>query len=452
MDQASRPSDPSFTPNGGLDRRQLLQRSLFGCLGVSLFGGPVALAAGSSAATPVGSGADSIGPLLPPNAQGLQLPPGFSSRIVAISNQVVAGTNHVWHRDPDGGATFATPDGGWIYVSNAERSNGQGGVGAIRFLGDGNIVAAYTILSGTSRNCAGGPTPWGTWLSAEEVGAGRVYECDPYTPGSQGVVRPALGVFNHEAAAVDPFEQVVYLTEDRSDGLLYRMRPTSYPDLSAGTMEAARIMGPGLIQPGQTRAVEWLPVPDPTTALTGTPTRYQVPGATTFRRGEGCWFENGLLYFATTTDNRVWCLGAAGTSISIVYDLATTSKPILSGADNVFVTPRGDVYVSEDGGNLEIVALTQSGDVKPIVRQVGVSGTEITGPALSPDGTRLYFSSQRNPGITFEVQGPFLGTPRVDPVPAMAGLGAALTAMAVAGLGALALRREQLGGEQGNDI
>lgn len=87
---------------------------------------------------------------------------------------------------------------------------------------------------------------------------------------------------------MDPFEQVLYLTEDRTDGLLYRFRPTNYPDLSSETMEAARILAQVLIQPGQTRPVEWLPVPDPSTAVTGIQTRYQVPGASTFRRGEGC--------------------------------------------------------------------------------------------------------------------------------------------------------------------
>ncbi|MFT5696387.1 MAG: secreted PhoX family phosphatase, partial [Myxococcota bacterium] len=77
--------------------------------------------------------------------------------------------------------------------------------------------------------------------------------------------------------------------------------------------------------------------------------------------------------------------------------------------DNVFAGPNGDVYVSEDPGNLQIVALTPSGNVKPFVRMVGQTGTEVTGPALNPDGTRLYFSSQRNPGTTYEVTGPFLG-------------------------------------------
>jgi len=429
--------------SAGLDRRDILRRGVAGGLAVSLFGGPLALTATARS----GPGADGFGPLLPANQDGLQLPKGFTSRVVAVSNQLVPGTSYVWHRDPDGGATFATGDGGWIYVSNAERGTGLGGVSALRFDAAGNVVDAYSLLTGTTRNCAGGPTPWGTWLSCEETGNGRTWECDPFTPNSQGVVRTAMGVFQKEAAAVDPVHQLVYQTEDRSDSLLYRYRPSNYPDLSSGVLEAAQILGAGAIQPGQVRDLTWHVVPDPTVAQ-GVQTRFQVPQATRFNGGEGAWYEGGLMYFTTKGDNRVWKLDTTAQTIEIVYQLSGSPTPVLSGVDNVYVTPRGDVYVAEDGGNLEIVALTQSGIAKPIVRLTGVSGSEITGPALSPDLTRLYFSSQRNPGVTYEVSGPFLGETAPRAVPAMAGLGAALTAAAVAGLGAIALRRDEVARRQ----
>jgi len=432
------PCVPEHKTSHGFDRRALLRRAGAGATLAGLAAGPLAGRASASG----GDGADGLGPLLPPDANGLALPPGFTSRVVAVSNQTVPGTNYVWHRDPDGGATFATDDGGWIYVSNAERGAGLGGVGALRFDAAGNVVDAYRILSGTTRNCAGGPTPWGTWISCEETGNGRAWECDPYTPNSQGIVRPAMGVFQMEAAAVDPVDQVIYLTEDRSDGLLYRFRPSNYPDLSSGTLEAAQILGAGAIQVGEVRSMTWHPVPDPTVSL-GTATRFQVPLATRFNGGEGAWYEGGTVHITTKGNNRVWRIDTVNQTIEIIYQLAGSPTPVLSGVDNVYVTPRGDVYVAEDGGNLEIVAITKSGIAKPIMRLVGVSGSEITGPALSPDLTRLYFSSQRNPGVTFEVMGPFLGEAPVRPVPAMGHLAAALTSAAVVGFGALALRRSQ---------
>ena len=369
------------------------------------------------------------------------LPAGFSSRVVAVTGTTVPSTSYVWHDDPDGGATFPagpTRNSGWVYVSNSEVDSAGGGVGVLRFDADGVIVDAYSILSGTSRNCAGGPTPWGTWLSCEETSTGQVWECDPLSPGSQGVVRPAMGTFRHEAAAVDPVHQQVFLTEDRSDGLLYRFRPAAYPDLSSGVLEAAEILGAGSIQPGQTRSLAWLVVPDPT-ASGGTATRDQVPAATAFDGGEGCWYENGLVYFTTKGDDRVWRIDTALDEITIVYDAATSSNPVLTGVDNVYVSPCGDVYVAEDGGDLQIVGISPSGAVQPVVQLVGTSGTEITGPALSPDGRRLYFSSQRNPGRTYEVSGPWLG---LQAVPFAGGLGHALTAAAVATAGAVILRRD----------
>jgi len=418
----------------GNPRAQVLSRRGFlcgaGALGVAGLAGPLA----PSRARGAESCVESVGPLQAADANGLMLPAGFTSRVVATTGQNVAGTSYVWHDAPDGGATFATPGGGWIYVSN--RESVPGGVGAIEFDGSGAILAAYSILSGTLVNCAGGPTPWGTWLSCEEVSAGRVFECDPFTPGSAGVARPALGTFMHEAAAVAHEAQCVFLTEDRTDGLLYRFTPASYPSLASGTLAAAQILDPngqGPIQPGQVRPVAWHTVANPNPTGSQTATRYQVPTATTFNGGEGCWYRDGIVSFSTKGDNRVWQLDPAANTIWILYDYATAGNPVLSNVDNVYATPCGDVLVAEDPGNLEIVALTPSGLALPIVRLVGVTGTEITGPALSPDGSRLYFSSQRNPGRTFEVSGPFVA----PAIPSLAGPWALLL---LGALGAAALR------------
>lgn len=395
--------------------------------------GAAGFAAGFPAARVGASCAAGFGPLQAADANGLELPVGFTSRVVATAGQTVGATAHEWHALPDGGATFAVPGGGWVYVSNSEQGNGDGGVAAIAFAPDGAIVDAYPILTGTTENCAGGPTPWGTWLSCEEWRRGQVFECDPFTPGSEGVARPAMGWFTHEAAAVDPFGRAVYLTEDKPDGLLYRFTPSAYPDLSAGTLEVAEILDPGgqgTIAPGDVRPLGWHALPDPNPDEADTSTRYQVASATTFDGGEGIWFRHGRVSFTTKGDDRVWQIDTTAQTIAILYDFATTSDPDLSGVDNLTQSPCGDLYVAEDGGNYEIVAITASGLVEPVVHLTGVSGSEITGPAFSPDATRLYFSSQRNPGVTYEVSGPFAASA----VPSLGGWWAA------AALGVLAAR------------
>ncbi|MFT5441298.1 MAG: secreted PhoX family phosphatase [Myxococcota bacterium] len=416
MDNAM--TDDVINKSGKLSRRDLLRAGAAAAGGLAL----------SALATPNLAhaylpGADQFGPLQPADANGLMLPPGFTSRVVAVSGVVVPNTSHTWHANPDGGATFPVEGGGWIYVSNAESDGGAGGVSAIRFASDASVVDAYSILSGTARNCAGGPTPWGTWLSCEETDDGRVYDCDPYTAGSEGTLAAGLGSFKHEAAAVNPTLKKVYLTEDQRDGLFYRFTPNAYPNLQSGALEALEILDPqsqGPIALGQKRHVVWRPIAEPNPVeggiqqptslpLSARATRFQTPNATVFDGGEGCWLHDNDLYFSTKGNNRVWRLHCKTDEIEIVYDLATSSMPVLSNVDNVFAGPNGDVYVSEDPGNLQIVALTPSGNVKPFVRMVGQRGTEVTGPALNPDGTRLYFSSQRNPGTTYEVTGPFLG-------------------------------------------
>ena len=115
------------------------------------------------------------------------------------------------------GPPYVTDDGGWIYVCNSEIRFGNGGVGALRFNSSGDVVDSYSILEGTNFNCAGGKTPWQTWLSCEEVDRGQVYECDPFGKNPPAL-RLALGVFKHEAIAVDPVNQILYLTEDHPDG------------------------------------------------------------------------------------------------------------------------------------------------------------------------------------------------------------------------------------------
>jgi uncharacterized protein len=347
--------------------------------------------------------------LLPPDRYGLKLLPGFSARVVAMSDAPVRKDSaFVWHRAADGGACFALPRG-WIYVSNSEGEGTAGGASAIRFDPDGQLIDAYPILRGTSRNCAGGPTPWGTWLSGEEVERGLIWECDP-----RGVATarawPALGSFRHEAAAVDPVGRAIYLTEDEYDGCLYRFRPTQWPNLTSGVLEAAEAIGSA----SDERKLRWHRVANPNPSSFQLETRRQVPKATRFRGGEGIWWHAGVINFTTKWDHRVWALDTHRQRLRVRYDGATANPAPLRGVDNLVIDRNGRAFVAEDGDDMQLVLVGDGGLVLPIVQVVDQDGSELAGPAFSPDYSRLYVSSQRGPGalgphgITYEISGPWL--------------------------------------------
>ena len=342
-----------------------------------------------------------------PDELGLILPEGFTARLVAVAGQPIADTDLVMRNWLDGGDVLALDDG-WIHVRNHELLNGAGGVTAIRFDDEGAVVDARSILEGTTRNCAGGITPWGTWLSAEEYDRGVVWECDPL--GERAAVRlDALGTYSHEAAAVDPVRGHVYLTEDQPDGRFYRFTPEGDPeDLTVGLLEAAVVAGDG--------AVTWQEVPDP--AGDPIPTRQQVGASMPFNGGEGIWYDapTDRFLFTTKGDDRVWIFDPAGERIDVLYDASTLGADApLTGVDNITVSASGDVYVAEDGGDMELVMLTPEGEVTPFLKMTAPEDqSEVTGPAFSPDGTRLLVASYGGlepnanaNGRLFEISGPF---------------------------------------------
>lgn len=321
------------------------------------------------------------GSLGAPDADGVAVPEGFACRVVARSGFRVGGV--VWHTAPDGGACFRDEDG-WIYVSNSEASL-LGGVSAARFGPDGAVRSAYRILSGTNFNGAGCATPWNTWLSCEEILCGRVFECDPYG-SSAAMPRLAMGCFKHDAVACDPDQRVVYLTEDEPDGCFYRFVPEDWGDLTTGTLEV--LVG----APGATGPVSWQRIPNPAALVE--PTRDQIDGARHFDGGAGCHYADGVCHFTTTGDGRVWAYDAVNQRIEEAH-----------GIGGLISRLPGDLFVARDDMGIDVV--TGEGSAAPFLRITGQDGSEITGPAFSPDGRRLYFSSRL--GSTYEVTGPFRG-------------------------------------------
>jgi hypothetical protein len=413
-----------------MDRRQFLRRAVITGAGGAVLP-TIAMAGGPAGAQTAAPGDGPYGPLATePDENGLLLPEGFTSRIVAVAGEPVAGTDYVWPIFPDGAATFETPDGGWIHTVNSEVFDfvlpASGGVSAVRYDKDGEIVDAYPILTGSTSNCAGGPTPWGTWLSCEEdfAGLGRVFECDP-TGERDAVAHPAMGLCTHEAVAVHEPSETLYLTEDNAASVLFRYTPTAYPDLSAGLLEAATVASDG--------SVTWAEVPDPSAATT--PLREQVPGATTFPGAEGIWCHEDTIYFTTKIDHSVHAIDVVAGTYELVWkgdpDGLGIEGAVLSGVDNITVDAgTGDLFVAEDGGNMEVVVISAEGEVAPFARITGADheGSEVTGPCFNPARDRLYFSSQRGPssktmaetlpgaggegfgiGVTYEVTGPFRG-------------------------------------------
>jgi secreted PhoX family phosphatase len=360
-------------------------------------------------------------------------------------------------------AAFRGPGGTTVVIRNHELNSGEGGevpgrhpfdpaqpggTIALEVGPDRRLVRQYVTSSGSRDNCAGGATPWGTWLTCEESilpGHGYVFEVDPSQPESRLSRTPirAMGRFSHEAAGVDRATGIVYLTEDDFRGtipsdptaeidgdpafrssFLYRFLPNDRRQrpgalLAGGKLQALAIdsapRNADLYVPGQRFVVRWItvnPAEPHDDAL--------VKGAVRFTRLEGCHFSEGAFWFDDTSGGE----GRFGqifryrpSSNRLELFLEGSGPQQMDAPDNICITPWGDLWFAEDGsGEQRIMGVTSDGEVYEFARNrtVGFDGeiaSEFCGPTFSPDG-RTFFVNVQHPGHTFAIWGPFRGGDR----------------------------------------
>ncbi|MEL6110760.1 MAG: alkaline phosphatase PhoX [Planctomycetota bacterium] len=339
-------------------------------------------------------------------------------------------------------------------------SQAGGGCTTLRFDGGaGKWLDSSVCISGTSRNCAGGVTPWGTWLTAEETVLG-IGSRDPYKGNAErsfkqdhgwifevdprGVKAPvplkAMGRFVHEAVAIDRETGIVYETEDRGSAGFYRFVPKVKGELAAGgQLQIAEAVGAsdlrGHLHAGVEFDIRWHNIAEPTLANTpglekpdelGVFKQGKKLGGTTFARLEGCWSGDGQIYFDATSGGgakagQIWQYDPSKEKLTLLFE--SPGKDVLNMPDNLCVNPNGGLILCEDGDYGEdeypqrIHLLSQEGRLLPLaVNDIQLSGEkgfrgdfrgrEWAGATFSPDGKWL-FANIQTPGMTLAITGPW---------------------------------------------
>lgn len=461
-----------------VSRRYFMQSAAVVSLGFrglqTLLADPPAVS--ESAQTVVG-----YGPLVADTRGVLDLPAGFSYRVVSrVGDRMDDGL--IVPGNPDGMAAFPGPNGKTILVRNHELysyqknlgpfgpnnellhkidrdrlydagrsiSPGLGGTTTVVYdTKTGRVETQFLSLAGTEHNCAGGPTPWGSWISCEETvsRADEAHEQDhgynfevPIDLGG-GAVLPepikAMGRFNHEAIALDPRTGIVYQTEDRDDALLYRYIPNQPGKLIAGgRLQALRIREQksldtrnwlaeeaALIAVAARFKVEWLDLDEIDAPDDNLRYRGYDAGAARFARTEGIWYGHDAAYIACTTGGlarkgQIWKYIPSqheGTPREMerpgVLELFVEPNDpgVVNNADNLTIAPWGDLIVCEDSEaprpHQRLVGVTPAGHFYHLARNA-IDSSEFAGVTFSPDGTTLFVNLQLT-GLTLAISGPW---------------------------------------------
>ena len=292
------------------------------------------------------------------------------------------------------------------------------------------VVRQFLSLVGTLRNCSGGPTPWNSWITCEEVVMGTIGPCKknhgwcfevPVTDKPQ-LAKPiplkAMGRFNHEAVAVEPVSGDVFLTEDRHDGLIYRFKPKIKGVLAeGGKLFALKVKGRKSLDTrnwskiefdvGQAEEIEWIEMEDVESPKDDLRFRGFKNGAACFARGEGMWYSKGSIYFACTNGGikkrgQIWKL--TGGKIELFVE--PNNPDLVDNCDNITVSPWGDLFICEDGkGEQFIDIVTPQGKIFKLAKN-SKSSSEFAGPVFSPDGSTLFVNIQHD-GLTLAITGPW---------------------------------------------